>query len=75
MRKIKTTQPLYFTVQPEILVPNLEKIKDIIKILKNNKTPGEDNTNAELIKMSRAEIMLKIHSIIKGIWENGTIPQ
>lgn len=31
--------PIYYTVQPKILAPNPEEIKDIIKILKNNKAP------------------------------------
>lgn len=66
---------IYYTVQPEILAPNLEEIKNIIKILKNNKTPGEDNINAELIKISTPKIISNIHGIIKDSWENGTIPQ
>lgn len=44
-------------------------------MLKNNKTPGEDNINAELIKISTPEILSKIHGIIKNSWENGIIPQ
>lgn len=44
-------------------------------MLKNNKAPGEDNTNAELIKISTPEILSSIHGIIKNSWENGIIPQ
>lgn len=50
MRKIKTDQST-----------NLEEIKNIIKILKNNKATGENNINVELIKISIPEIMSKIH--------------
>lgn len=50
MRKIKTAQST-----------NLEEIKNIIKILKNNKATGENNINVELIKISTPEIMSKIH--------------
>lgn len=39
---------LHHTVQPEITELDWEDIKQIIKMLKNNKAPGEDNINAEL---------------------------
>lgn len=29
--------PIYYTVQPEILAPNFEEIKNIIKMLKNTR--------------------------------------
>lgn len=67
--------PIYYTAQSEVLAPNLKEIKDIIKILKNNKTPVQDNINAELIKIWIPEIMSRIHGIIKDIWENGPFSQ
>jgi hypothetical protein len=57
------------------LAPNFEEIKNIIKMLKNNKAPGEDNINAELIKISTPEILSRIHGIIKNCWENEIIPK
>jgi len=66
---------LLHTVQPEITEPDGKEIKPIIKILKNNKAPGEDNINAELIKISTPEMFSKICILIKGIWNNGQIPQ
>lgn len=44
-------------------------------MLKNNKEPGEDNINAELIKILTPDILSRIHGIIKNSWENGIISQ
>lgn len=44
-------------------------------MLKNNKASGEDNINAELIKISTPEMFSKICILIKEIWKNGQIPQ
>lgn len=44
-------RPIYYTVQLEIQAPSLEEIKGILKTLKNNKVPREDNINSELIKL------------------------
>jgi len=40
-------------VQPEIPEPDYEEITRKIKSLKNNKAPGDDNINAELIKTAK----------------------
>lgn len=53
-------------MQPEILEPNLEEIKNI-KMLKSNKALGEDNMNAELIKIETPELMSKILRILRII--------
>jgi hypothetical protein len=41
---------IYYTAKPEILKPKLDEDKIIINTLKNNKAPGEDIINSELIK-------------------------
>jgi len=47
----KYEEILYHTVEPELPAPNIEEIEIIIKSLKNNKSPGEDNINPELQKL------------------------
>jgi len=66
---------LRYTVQPEITEPDEEEIKLIIKMLKNNKAPGEDNINAELIKISTPKMFSEICTLIKEIWKKEQIPQ
>lgn len=49
--------PTYYVVQLKILEPNFEEVKhNIIKMLKNNKAPKEDNIISELIKISTLEL-------------------
>jgi len=67
--------PLRYTVQPEITEPDEEEIKLIIKMLKNNKTPSEDNINAELIKISTPKMFSEICTLIKETWKKEQIPQ
>lgn len=40
---------IYHTAQPLLEEPNREEVEDIIATLKNNKAPGEDNINSELL--------------------------
>jgi len=63
-----------YSVQPELPEPEYEEIKQIIKSLKNNKTPGEDNINAELIKTANPKLISKIWLLIKEIWVSGKFP-
>lgn len=49
------------TVEPEFPEPNLEEIEQIVNTLKNNKTPGEDNINSELLKIGGKGILKPIN--------------
>jgi hypothetical protein len=64
----------YYFVQPELPEPEYEEIIQIIKSLKNNKAPGEDDINAELIKKANPKLILKIWLLIKEIWVSGKVP-
>lgn len=47
---------------------------DIIKTLKNNKAPGEDNVNAKLLKIGTQHFVTKMQ-ILKEIWNTIQIPE
>lgn len=58
---------IYDTVQPEILEPSLDEIKMIIKSLKNNKSPGKNNINSELLKLAGPSLATQIQKLIGSI--------
>lgn len=66
---------MYHTEELELLSPNVEEIESIIKSLKNNKFPGEDNINVELLKIARIKILINLHQIIMNIWSTELIEQ
>jgi len=71
----KYEQIIYDTVQLELLELNIDEIKMIIYSLKNNKSPGEDNINAKLLKLSGSHLAEQIQKLIKSIWVNEQIPK
>ncbi|KAL4141519.1 hypothetical protein QTP88_004148 [Uroleucon formosanum] len=58
-----------------LLEPNLDEIEMIINSLKNNKSPEEDNINAELLKLAGSHLAIQIQKLIKSIWINEQIPK
>lgn len=56
------------TVQPEVLEPTLEDIKVIVESLRNNKAPGENNINAEVLKLVGLDLLKNLHKTISIIW-------
>lgn len=58
------------TVEP----PNRLDIEIAIQNLKNNKSPGEDNLQAELFKYGGEEIQNKLYELISKIWEEERMP-
>lgn len=45
-----------------------EEVEQQVKKLKNQKSPGEDEVTAELIKNGGEELINKIHKLIQDIW-------
>ncbi|XP_025192756.1 uncharacterized protein LOC112592826 [Melanaphis sacchari] len=60
---------IYVTVEPEVPEPSLEEIKSIVESLKNNKAPGEDNINPELLKLAGRDLLENLYKTISTIWE------
>lgn len=46
----------------------MDEVKTVINSLKNNKTPGEDNINSELIKLAGKKLTTEIHKLIYNVW-------
>jgi len=66
---------IYYTAQPLLEEPNREEVEDLIGILKNNKAPGEDNINSELIKIGTQQLVTKMQGLLKEIWNTNRIPE
>jgi hypothetical protein len=60
---------IYVTAEPEVPEPSLEEIKSIVESLKNNKAPGEDNINPELLKLAGRDLLENLHKTISTVWE------
>ena len=54
--------------------PTIDEIITAIKSLKNGKSPGLDNLNAELFKADPATTASSLHPLYQYIWENNVIP-
>jgi len=63
-------------VEPEFKEPDRDEIQSIINSLKNNKSPGEDNINSELLKqLAGTPLVSEIQQLIRSIWNNEAIPK
>ncbi|KAL4154176.1 hypothetical protein QTP88_002009 [Uroleucon formosanum] len=65
---------IYHTAEPEVTEPTLDEIKTVINSLKNNKSPGEDNINSELIKLAGNHLANEIYKLIYNVWTREKIP-
>jgi len=65
---------IYHIAEPEILRPTLDEVKSIINTLQNNKAPGEDNINSELIKLVNKQLITEIHKLIYNVWTREKVP-
>jgi len=64
---------VYQTAELELPKPSMDKIELIVKSLKNNNAPGQDNINSELIKIAGKDLLKTIHHLILYIWKSEII--
>jgi sorting nexin-29 len=63
------------TEEVESGTPTIEEVKQTINKLKNNRAPGPDSINAELLKEGNTALIEKIHIIMERAWKMGKILQ
>jgi sorting nexin-29 len=72
---VETSMEEHQGSQEGICLTTVEEMEEAIDKLKNNKAPGSDNINADLIKSSKPVLINILHKIIEKVWETETIPQ
>jgi hypothetical protein len=57
------------------LIPTFGEVKNTTQKLKDNKAPGIDLIQAELIKEANPDFVEHVHQLIIKIWTTETIPE
>jgi hypothetical protein len=63
------------TAEPLVPEPSALEVELAIEKLKSNKSPGIDQTPAELIKAGGRTIRCAIHKLIISIWNKEELPE
>jgi hypothetical protein len=56
-------------------IPLREEVESVINKIRNNRTPGEDDVVAELIKYGGPTIKETMYKLIVMVWENEIMPE
>lgn len=64
-----------YTAEIDIKVPKNEEIENLIRRLKNNRAPGNNNIVTKLFKKGGTILVSKISEVIETIWKTKTIPE
>jgi hypothetical protein len=62
-------------LEPAEQVPTVAEVEATIRELKNNKAPGMDLIQAEMIKNAGMEYFKHLHRLVVKIWLTETIPE
>jgi sorting nexin-29 len=54
--------------------PTKEEVKQVLLKLKNNRSPGPDIINSELLKVDKPELVDKLQIIMEQVWRREEIP-
>ena len=65
---------MFLTAEPLVKEPSREEMEKAICNLKTNKTPGEDDIIAELIKNASQELEKRLHALMCKIWGDEKMP-
>lgn len=60
--------------EQEIPIPSTEEIMALILKMKNNKAPGGDDINAELIKYGGSEVCERLCRLVQQVWKEEVMP-
>ncbi|CAH2207866.1 jg27125, partial [Pararge aegeria aegeria] len=78
---LNTPKPLAATPELDLNIdnnelprPTLEDVERAIQRLRNNKSPGSDNIQGELIKYGGPRLHKEIHTLIDQIWSKERLP-
>ena len=63
------------TAEPLVPEPSAAEVELAIDKLKSQKSPGNDQIPAELIKAGSRTICLEIHKLITSVWKNEKLPE
>lgn len=66
---------MQYTAEPKIVKPVREEIAKTINLLKNNKSPGEDQIAAEQLKHGGKQMVDEIHMVIIKMRKAETMPE
>lgn len=66
---------MQYTAEPKIVEPVREEIAKTINLLKNNKSPGEDQIATEQLKHGGKQMVDEIHMVIIKMRKAETMPE
>jgi hypothetical protein len=55
--------------------PRKDEVWEVMRTLKNNKPPGEDNISAELLRYRHQKLWKEINALKEVIWASEKMPE